>query len=98
MASDKDIQQIRQIIQGRLAKYPVRLFLFGSHATGRAHSASDVDIAVLPERELPLDLLSQVREDLEQSNVLYKVDLVDISRTDEVFRQRVFAVGVEWVD
>ena len=98
MASDKDIQQIRQIIQGRLVKYPVRLFLFGSHATGRARSASDVDIAVLPERELPLDLLSQVREDLEQSNVLYKVDLVDISRTDEVFRQRVFAEGVEWVD
>ena len=98
MASDKDIQQIRQIIQGRLAKYPVRLFLFGSHATGRARYASDVDIAVLPERELPLDLLSQVREDLEQSNVLYKVDLVDISRTDEVFRQRVFAEGVEWVD
>lgn len=98
MASDHDIQQIRQIIHGRLAKYPVRIFLFGSHATGQARPASDVDVAVLPEIELPSGLLSEVREDLEQSNILYNVDLVDISKTDEVFRQRVLAEGVEWID
>jgi hypothetical protein len=96
MASEQDIEQIKMIVYKRLAEHPVRIFLFGSHATGRARSSSDVDIAVLPETELPTGLLSQVREDLEMSNVLYNVDLVDISKTDEAFRQRVLAEGVEW--
>lgn len=98
MAAEQDIQEIREIIQARLAQYPVRIFLFGSHATGQAHSTSDVDVAVLPEINLPIDLLSQVREDFEESNVLYNVDLVDISKTDEAFRQRVLSEGLEWID
>jgi predicted nucleotidyltransferase len=98
MAAEQDIQQVRKIIQARLAQYPVRIFLFGSHATGQARSTSDVDVAVLPEIDLPAGLLSQVREDLEESNVLYTVDLVDIAKTDEAFRQRVLSEGVEWVD
>ncbi len=98
MAAEKDIRQIREIIQARLASYPVRIFLFGSQATGRARSASDVDVAILSVIDLPAGLLSQVREDLEQSNVLYKVDVVDISKTDEAFRQRVLSEGVEWGD
>ena len=98
MASGRDLQQVRMIILNRLAKYPVRIFLFGSHATGRACAASDIDVAVLPEIDLPSGLLSQVREELEESNVPYKVDFVDISKTDEVFRQRVLSEGVEWND
>ncbi len=98
MVADQDIQKIREIIQARLAKYPVRIFLFGSHATGLARSTSDIDVAVLSQIELPAGLLSQVREDFEESNVLYNVDLVDISKTDEAFRQRVLSEGVEWID
>jgi len=98
MTAEQDIQQIRKIIQVRLAQYPVRIFLFGSHATGQARSSSDVDVAVLPETDLPAGLLSKVREDFEKSNVLYHVDLVDISKTDKAFRQRVLSEGVEWTD
>jgi predicted nucleotidyltransferase len=98
MAAEQDIQEIREIIQARLAQYPVRIFLFGSHATGQAHSTSDVDVAVLPEVDLPTGLLSHVRDAFEKSNVLYNVDLVDISKTDEAFRQRVLSEGLEWID
>lgn len=60
MASEQDIQQIRKIVHGRLAQYPVRIFLFGSHATGQVRSTSNVDVAVLPGSDLPVGLLSLV--------------------------------------
>ena len=96
MASEKDLQQVRQIVLEQLRDLPVRVFLFGSHATGRAVAASDIDIAVLPEGKVPAGLLSRIREELEESMVPYMVDLVDLSQTDNTFRQRVLVEGIEW--
>jgi len=96
MASEQDLDKVRQIIMAQLGDYPARVFLFGSHATGRAARASDIDVAVLPDGDLPVGLLSRIREELENSNVPYKVDLIDLSQTDEAFRQRVLAEGLLW--
>jgi predicted nucleotidyltransferase len=96
MDSAQDLKEVKKIVLAALTKYPMRIFLFGSHATGRAGLASDIDVAILPEADLPAGLMSQIREELEQSNVPYQVDLVDISTTDEAFRQRVLQEGLEW--
>ncbi len=96
MASEQDLQQVRQIIMSRLRDHPARVFLFGSHATGRAVRTSDIDVAVLPEGELPAGLLSRIREEIENSNVPYQVDLIDLSQTDEAFRRRVLKEGTQW--
>ena len=58
MTAQQDISQVRKIIQDQLANYQVRIFLFGSHATGKACSTSDIDVAVFPGEELPAGLLS----------------------------------------
>jgi len=96
MASAEDLQQVKKIILLSLAEYPVRIVLFGSHATGRAGASSDIDVAVLPDTELPVGLLSEVRERLEESHVPVKVDLVDLAKADEAFRHRVLSEGVLW--
>lgn len=96
LASEQDLKKIRQILMVNLKEYPVRIFLFGSHATGRAAIVSDIDVAVLPEKKLPAGLLSKIREEIENSNVPYPVDLVGLSQTDKAFRQRVLKEGVEW--
>lgn len=96
MASEQDLLKVRQIVLATLGPYPVRVFLFGSHATGRAAGASDIDVAVLPEGELPAGLISRIREELEESSVPYRVDLVDLSKTDKIFRRRVLKEGIEW--
>lgn len=98
MATQADLDRIREIVLRRLRGHPVKVYLFGSHATGRAVSASDIDVAVAPEGTLPTGLLSQVREEIESSNVPYRVDLVDLTQTDQGFRQRVLNEGVEWTD
>ena len=66
----------------------MRIYLYGSWAAGKAGKTSDIDIAVLPLAPLPKGVLSELRQTLEESNVLYSVDLVDLSEADETFRPR----------
>jgi hypothetical protein len=98
LASEQDLQQVKRIVLGALKGYPARVFLFGSHATGRATTTSDIDVAVVPTDELPSGLLSRIREALEESTVPYRVDLVDLSKTDSAFCRRVLQEGIEWID
>lgn len=41
-----DLETARQIVLERLKGYRVRVYLFGSRATGKARRYSDIDVAV----------------------------------------------------
>jgi len=79
-----------------LAGYRTRVYLFGSRARGRAGRTSDIDIGILPLEPVPLEVWSRLREALEDSHVLYPVDLVDLSRVPAEFRQRVEGEAIAW--
>jgi predicted nucleotidyltransferase len=81
-----------------LKGYRARICLFGSWASGTAGRTSDIDVAVLPQEPIPHHIFSQVRESLEESRVLYPVELVDLADVSEEFRARVFDEGVLWSD
>lgn len=91
-----DMDEVRRLVLEGLRGQAVRVFLFGSRARKDARSTSDIDVAVLPLAPLPVGLLAQLRERLEQSRILARVDLVDLSDTAESFRERVLSEGVEW--
>ena len=93
---EHDLAEIKQIVLGSLNGYPARVYLFGSRANGTARERSDIDVAVWPLAELPVGTLARIREALEESNVIYTVDLVDLRDTDETFRARVLAEGIMW--
>ena len=92
------IRQVRQIVLQGLKRYPVEVYFFGSRATGQAGTISDIDVAVNPIIPLPLGLLSRIRQELEESNVPYHVDLVDLSRLGGEWLERIRAEGVQWRD
>jgi len=92
------IRQVRQIVLQGLKRYPVEVYFFGSRATGQAGIISDIDVAVNPIKPLPLGLLSRIRQELEESNVPYHVDLVDLSRLGGEWLERIRAEGVLWRD
>lgn len=97
MASiDDDLSLVRRTVLRRLEGLDVDVFLFGSRATGRASRGSDIDVGLLSREPLPKGLLSEIREDLEESCVPYFVELVDLSETDEIFRERVQREGIRW--
>lgn len=91
-----DLAEARRIVLKALAPWPVGVYLFGSRANGKAGRFSDIDIAVLPETPLPDDVLPALREQLEDSDILYRVDLVDLSQAPADFRQKVLREGIPW--
>ena len=90
------LAETRRIVVAVLAGRKCTTVLFGSFATGRADRLSDIDVGVLPAEPLPVGLLAEIRERLEESQVPYDVDLVDLSECDPAFRARVLEEGVPW--
>jgi len=98
MVKDIYIEQIREVVLRQLKGHRFQLYLFGSQATERAGRASDIDVGILPIAPFPRGLLSEIREELEESNIPYHVDLVDLSGTTPEFLQRVRKEGLIWND
>jgi predicted nucleotidyltransferase len=92
----KSIAQARPIVQEVTGTLDVTVYLFGSWARGEAASYSDIDIAVDSPHPLPRGFLSQLRERFEESTIPYRVEVVDLRRTDPAFRQRVIREGIRW--
>jgi predicted nucleotidyltransferase len=91
-----DLEEVRRIVLRLLEGRQARVYLFGSWARGEACRVSDIDVAILPAEPLPAGLLPEIEEALDNSLILYPVDLVDLSTTSDQFRERVQAEGVLW--
>ncbi|MEN9902091.1 MAG: hypothetical protein RL651_755 [Pseudomonadota bacterium] len=63
------------------------VLVFGSRATGKAKKFSDLDLCIKAAKPLGLDLSSALAEDFAQSDLPWKVDVVDWATTSEAFRR-----------
>jgi predicted nucleotidyltransferase len=82
------------IVRGVLRAYlpeGARSYVFGSRAHGGARRYSDLDLALEWKRPLGLDVIGQIAEALSESDLPYKVDIVDLAAVDPAFRKRVAA-------
>ena len=91
-----DLRTTREIVLNHLRNQKARVYLFGSHATGKARKHSDIDVEILPIKRLSPMLLTEIREKLEESDVVRTVEIVDLSQTDAAFRRRVLKEGIPW--
>lgn len=90
------LERVRQIILEVLGEREARVYLFGSSATGRVRRSSDIDVAIDAGGPLPSDLLAEAREQLDESDVPYDVDVVDLSATPPEMRARIEREGLRW--
>lgn len=89
--------KIIEIINENLKNLNPKIYLFGSRATAKNSDVSDIDIGIDCGRNLTLMELSDVKENLEKSNIIYKIDVVDFNNVDKNFKRIVFENGVvEW--
>jgi predicted nucleotidyltransferase len=81
---------VRDILRAHL---PVgaRACVFGSRARGGARCYSDLDLALEWDRPLGLRTIGEVAEALSESDLPYKVDIVDLLTVDPAFRARIVA-------
>jgi type I restriction enzyme S subunit len=85
-----------EIVRGLLQRHvPGReVWAFGSRAKGTAKPFSDLDLAILGTLPLPLSTLAELADDFSESDLPFKVDIVDWATTSESFRKVIEAERV----
>ncbi len=80
-------KEIKDIILRFLNPEEYRLFIFGSRATGKAQKYSDYDIGLLGKKSLSSRTKVLIEEALENSDLPYKVEIVDFSLVSPNFKK-----------
>ncbi len=63
------------------------VWVFGSRAKGTARDTSDLDLAIIGKIPLDFRTLATLRDFFSESNIPYKVDVVDWTTISETFRE-----------
>ena len=66
-----------------------KAWVFGSRATGRARRYSDLDLVIDAGRQLTLDEAARLSEAFSDSDLPYRVDLVDWQGIDDRWRRTI---------
>ena len=62
------------------------VWVFGSRATGQSKKYSDLDLCIKANHSLGLDVMSALAEDFSESDLPWKVDIVDWWCVSDEFR------------
>ena len=81
--AEKDWNIIHQI----LSKYPYKFYAYGSRVKGTARKFSDLDLCY--QEEIPLSVISQLREEFMESNLPFEVELVNWKHMRVEFREMI---------
>jgi predicted nucleotidyltransferase len=76
-----------KIILDILSKYPYEFFAFGSRVKGVSDKFSDLDLCFF--ENIPSKFLFQIEEFLEESDLPYKVDMVDFNKCKKDFQDEI---------
>ena len=77
-----------EIVRDILRKHvpEVEVWAFGSRAKWSAKPYSDLDLALISDHPLSLDVIAALADDFSESELPWKVDLVDWATTSESFK------------
>lgn len=79
-----------------LKKFGVKIWVFGSRATGKHKKFSDLDILIDNQnKSLPQGLLAAITEQLEDSNLPIKIDIVEIQNLASSYKDSVLNDRIE---
>jgi len=86
---------IRAIMRRHVPKRKV--WAFGSRVTWTAKTYSDLDLVILGDEPLDLGVLASLKEDFSESDLPWKVDVVDWASTSDSFRKIIKKNKVEFL-
>ena len=96
MTPDRVRTEIVAIIRRYIPSGQLQIRLFGSRAAGTFTPVSDFDVALDMGKRIDGAILEQIRGDLEDSNIPYRVDIVDLACTTPTFRSVAMADAIPW--
>jgi len=75
---------VRRILQTHVPQHEV--WAFGSRVKGAAKPYSDLDLAIITQQALPLSVLGALTDAFAESDLPWRVDVVDWACTSDPFR------------
>jgi type I restriction enzyme S subunit len=75
---------VRGILRSRVPGYEV--WAFGSRVRGEAKRYSDLDLAIISDTALPPAIRAELSDDFSESDLPWRVDVVDWAATSPAFR------------
>ena len=82
-----DHLRIVQDVLHRLLPAGVKVWVFGSRASWMTKDSSDLDLALEGDIEIPPRILSALEAAFDDSDLPFAVDIVDVKRISERFKQ-----------
>jgi len=76
---------VRAILEKHVPEYGV--WAFGSRVKGTAKPYSDLDLVIMSASPLPLDITASLKEAFSESNLPWRVDIVDWASISDSFKQ-----------
>lgn len=76
---------VREILAEHVPRFEV--WAFGSRARGNAKPYSDLDLAIITDRPLPIEIDARLADAFAESDLPWKVDVLDWATTQESFRR-----------
>lgn len=73
-----------EIVRDILKKHPYTFYAFGSRVKGTQKKFSDLDLCFM--EHISWSIRSKIEEEFEESDLPFKVDIVDWNMCDESFR------------
>ena len=80
-------KEIIEIIGKYLDLNSCRIFFFGSRVSGKGDERSDIDIGIDGTKEVPYEIMANIKEDIENLSLLYKIEIVDFKKTSDDFQK-----------
>jgi predicted nucleotidyltransferase len=74
----------------------ITIILFGSRARGKFNRFSDIDIGIIPNDKLDNKKITLLKDSLENMNIPYTIDIVDLSKVSNAFKQKALKEKVIW--
>lgn len=81
----EDLKTVIAILHRHIPECEV--LAFGSRVNGKSKKFSDLDLALLSSKPVPIKTMALMKEDFSESNLPFKVDLVDWNFISEEFRK-----------
>ena len=82
--SENEIQIIKNILKNHISNGKV--YIFGSRVKDTNKKFSDIDIVIDINAKLSLNEMSRIKDDFEESDLIYIVDIIDYNAVDNSFK------------
>ena len=91
---EQDKQKIIDVVKSYLPD--AKVFLFGSRARKDNTPESDIDVAVDNKERIDSFVMSQIKEEVEESTIPFTVDIVDLNNVSKDLKEQILKSRVLW--